>query len=66
MKKGYVKAKNIEKLYNWINGTALNQIDKKDITVSLCDEAGEPVVTLDCAQCLPYQTRSPFIQCNDQ
>lgn len=59
MKKGYVKAKNIEKLYNWINGTALNQIEKKDITVSLCDEAGEPVVTWTVLNAFPTKLEAP-------
>ena len=59
MKKGYVKAKNIEKLYTWINGTALNQIEKKDITVSLCDEAGEPVVTWTVFNAFPIKLEAP-------
>jgi len=59
MKKGYVKAKNIEKLYSWINGTALNQIEKRDITVSLCDEAGEPVVTWTALNAFPIKLEAP-------
>src|SRR4051794_39671306 len=38
LKKGVVKAKSIPVLYKWINSTQLNQVDKKDITVHLCDE----------------------------
>src|SRR5678815_816973 len=40
LKKGIVKAKSIPELFDWIKGTSINQIDKKDIFVRLCDEAG--------------------------
>lgn len=59
MKKGYVKANNIEKLYKWINGTSLNQIEKKDITVSLCDESGAPVVTWNVSNAFPTKLEAP-------
>lgn len=59
MKKGYVVAKNINILYAWLNSTALNQIEKKDISISLCDETGAPVVTWKVIDAFPTKLEAP-------
>src|SRR5262245_17053927 len=38
LKKGVVRKNSVAVLYNWIKGTQVNQVDKRDIYVRLCDE----------------------------
>src|SRR5690242_8941841 len=45
LKKGIGRTTSVATLYAWINGIALNQVEKKDIVVRLCDEAGKPVIS---------------------
>lgn len=59
LKKGWVSAKSIPVLYDWIASTQLNRIDKKDITVSLCDETGTPVVTWKVIDAFPTKLSAP-------
>ena len=40
LKKGVVSKKSITVLFDWIKTVQINQIDKKDIIVRLCDEGG--------------------------
>ena len=64
LKKGLVKSKSMPILYDWINSTALNQIEKKDISVSLCDETGAPVVTWKVIDCFPTKLTAPSFDAN--
>ncbi|MEM0999649.1 MAG: phage tail protein [Bacteroidota bacterium] len=64
LKKGLVKAKSVPVLYEWINSTALNRIDKRDITVSLCDETGTPVVTWKVIDAFPTKLTAPTFDAN--
>jgi phage tail-like protein len=59
LKKGYVKGKSIAALYNWISDTELNRIDKKDITVHLCDEKGNSVVRWRIIDAFPTKLSAP-------
>ena len=45
LKKGIVRGASVAALYSWINATQLNQTEKKDIFVRLCDENGDPVIS---------------------
>ena len=40
LKKGIVRGASLQQLYGWIKTIAINQIEKKDIFVRLCDENG--------------------------
>jgi phage tail-like protein len=64
LKKGLVKAKSMPVLYDWLNTTALNKIDKKDIVVSLCDESGAPVVTWTVKNAFPNKLDMPTLDTN--
>ncbi|MEM7036704.1 MAG: phage tail protein [Bacteroidota bacterium] len=64
LKKGLVKAKSLPVLYSWINSIALNRIDKRDITISLCDETGTPVVTWKVIDCFPTKLTAPTFDAN--
>ena len=58
LKKGMVRARS--EFYAWITSISLNQVDKKDITVSLTDEKGEePVVTWTVVNAFPTKLSAP-------
>ena len=59
LSKGYVRGSNIKVFYEWINSIQLNQVEKKDITISLCDETGAPVVTWTVMDCFPTSLDAP-------
>ena len=64
LRKGYVKTKNIKVFYDWISSIALNQVEKKNITVSLCDETGAPVVTWTVIDAFPTKLDAPNLDAN--
>lgn len=58
LKRGIVKAGS--QFYEWINSISLNQVDKKDITISLTDESGEtPLVTWKVFNVFPTKLSAP-------
>jgi len=59
LKKGLVRSKSISLLYNWINSKQLNQIQKKDIIVRLCDEEGDPVISWKVINAFPIRLDGP-------
>jgi phage tail-like protein len=59
LKKGVVKAVSIPVLYEWIKSTELNRIEKKDITVHLCDEKGESVIRWKVIDAFPTRLSAP-------
>ena len=64
LKKGYVRTKNLPVFYDWINGTRINQIEKKDITVRLTDEEGNAVVTWRVINAFPTKLDAPTFDAN--
>lgn len=67
LKKGLVPAVSIKTLYDWISTTNTNQVEKKDITISLCDEKGDPVVSWTVQNAFPTKLDAPTFdaQSND-
>jgi phage tail-like protein len=63
LERGMVES-NARQLYDWINGTALNAVEKKDITVSLLDEAGNPRVTWLVRNAFPVKLKAPDFDAN--
>ena len=59
LKKGLVPAKSAPALYDWINSISLNQVQKKDIVISLCDETGKPVVSWTVVNAFPTKLDAP-------
>lgn len=59
LEKGLVRGQNIPKLYGWINQVKVNQVNKKNITISLCDEAGNPLVQWHVKNAFPVQLDAP-------
>jgi phage tail-like protein len=64
LKKGYVKANSIQKLYGWIKQITINQIDKKDIAIKLCDEKGNAIVTWKAIDAFPTKLDAPTFDSN--
>jgi phage tail-like protein len=59
LKKGVVRTDSLTTLYQWINSTQINQIEKKDIYIRLCDEKGEPVISWKVINAFPTQLDAP-------
>ena len=64
LKKGIIRADSIPKLYGWISTTTINLIEKKDITIQLCDEKGEAVVTWKVLNAFPTKLDAPTFDAN--
>nr|VFJ43032.1 MAG: conserved hypothetical phage tail region protein [Candidatus Kentron sp. DK] len=59
LKKGVVRGKSVSKLYQWVSSINLNQVEKKDITISLCDETGAAVIIWKVINAFPTQLDAP-------
>jgi len=64
LKKGMVLGSGLVNLFNWINSTQINQIEKKDIYVRLCDETGTPVVSWRVVNAFPTKLDAPTFDAN--
>lgn len=67
LKKGVVRGKSIKFFYNWIKTVQINQIDKKDVFVHLCDEQGEAAISWKLSNAFPVKLDAPTFdaQSND-
>ena len=59
LKKGIVRQKSIKALYDWIKTVQINQIEKKDIFVRLCDESGNAVISWKVTNAFPTKLDAP-------
>jgi phage tail-like protein len=64
LKKGVVPSSSIVHLYSWINSTQINQVEKKDIYVRLCDEKGEAVISWKVLNAFPTKLEAPTFDAN--
>jgi phage tail-like protein len=64
LKKGIVRGASVAALYNWISATQLNQAEKKDIFVRLCDENGDPVISWKVNNAFPTKLEAPAFDAN--
>ena len=60
MKKGILAADN--KFYTWVDTTALNTVERKDIIISLLNEAHEPVMTWKAINAFPVKIEGPGLK----
>ena len=51
LKRGIVPADN--EFYAWLNTTALNKVERRDLVISLLNESHEPVMTWKVTNCFP-------------
>ena len=59
LKKGVVRRSSIKYLYDWIRTVQMNQVEKKDIFVRLCDENGATVITWKVSNAFPTKLDAP-------
>lgn len=59
LKKGLVRKASIKALYDWIKTVQINQIEKKDVFVRLCDEKGDAVITWKVSNAFPTKLDAP-------
>ena len=65
LKKGVVRGGvSLTSLYKWLNTTQLNQIEKKDIYVRLCDEKGAPIISWKVINAFPTKLTAPTFDAN--
>lgn len=60
MKKGILPKDN--RFFDWINTTALNKVERKDIIISLLNEAHEPVMTWKAVNAFPVKVEGPGLK----
>ncbi len=60
MKRGIFASDN--DYYNWFNTVKLNQIERRDITISLLNENHEPVVVWKVKSAFPIKMQSPDLK----
>jgi phage tail-like protein len=59
LKKGIVRKASMQQLYGWIKTTTINQIEKKDIFIRLCDESGAAVISWKVVNAFPTKLDAP-------
>ena len=59
LKKGIVRGVSMKQLYGWIKRITINQIDKKDIFIRLCDEQGAAVISWKVVNAFPTKLDAP-------
>jgi phage tail-like protein len=64
LKKGLVPTKSQPALYDWINSIKINQVEKKDIVISLCDETGKAIVSWTVTNAFPTKLDVPTFDSN--
>lgn len=64
LKKGVVRSTSLATLFSWINSTQINQIDKKDIFIRLCDEKGAAVISWKVTNAFPTKLDAPTFDAN--
>lgn len=60
LKRGIMAADN--ELYQWFATTALNQIERRDVTISMLNESHEPIVTWNIINCWPVKVEGPGLK----
>ena len=59
LKKGIVRGASMQQLYGWIKTTTINQVEKKDIFIRLCDENGGAVISWKVVNAFPTKLDAP-------
>jgi phage tail-like protein len=59
LKKGVVRKGSVAALYSWISAIQINQVDKKDVYVRLCDEKGDAVISWKVLNAFPTKLDAP-------
>lgn len=60
LKRGIMKADN--ELYQWLTTIKLNQVDRRDITISLLNEDHDPIIIWNVEQAWPCKLEGPSLK----
>lgn len=58
-KKGIVRGVSVKTLFGWISTITINQVEKKDIFIRLCDENGAAVISWKVTNAFPTKLDAP-------
>jgi phage tail-like protein len=64
LNKGLVRGTSVATFYSWINAIQINQVEKKDIYIRLCDENGDPVISWKVTNAFPTTLNAPSFDAN--
>jgi phage tail-like protein len=64
LRKGVVPSTSLTALFGWINAIQINQINKQDIYVRLCDEEGTAVLSWKVINAFPTKLDAPTFDAN--
>ena len=64
LKKGIMRGISVPTFFKWINSIQINQVDKQDIYVRLCDEKGDAVVSWKVVNAFPTKLDAPTFDAN--
>ena len=64
LKKGIVRGASVETLYGWISTIQINQVEKKDIFIRLCDENGDAAISWKVTNAFPTKLEAPTFDAN--
>jgi phage tail-like protein len=59
LKKGVVRGSSIATLFTWINSIQINQVEKRDVFIRLCDETGAAVISWKVTNTFPTKLDAP-------
>jgi phage tail-like protein len=59
LKKGVVRGASVKQLFGWIKTIQINQVEKKDVFVRLCDEKGDAVISWKVVNAFPTKLDAP-------
>jgi phage tail-like protein len=59
LKRGIVPGSRIKDLYSWISTTQTHLVEKRDVFIRLCDEAGEAVISWKISNAFPTKVEAP-------
>ena len=59
LKKGIVRGASLKQLFGWIKTVTINQVEKKDLFIRLCDEAGAAVISWKVVNAFPTKLDAP-------
>lgn len=64
LKKGVMRGISVPTLYKWINAIQINQVEKQDVYVRLCDENGAAVISWKLVNAFPTKLTAPSFEAN--
>ncbi len=64
LQKGVVRENSIKAFYDWIHSTKINQVEKRDITISLLSEDGSPTIIWTVVNAFPTSLEAPTFDAN--